>query len=61
MRETLLFIEQERLFGLGCGLVDLMLLASVKLTPGIRLCTLDHRLSVLAQRFGVLYQPSAAH
>lgn len=30
-------IERERLFGLGCGLVDLTLLASTMLTTGARL------------------------
>ena len=28
VREVLAWIEQERLFGLGCGLVDMVLLAS---------------------------------
>ena len=52
--ETLAFIERERLFGLGCGWIDLSLLASVMLTPRARLWTLDQRLQGLAQRFGVL-------
>lgn len=37
-------IERERLFGLGCGLVDLTLLASTLLTPESRLWSLDRRL-----------------
>jgi hypothetical protein len=57
VREVLEFIERERLFGLGCGLVDLMLLASALMTPGVELWTLDQRLSALAERFGVLYRP----
>jgi predicted nucleic acid-binding protein len=52
-REVMEFIERERLFGLGCGLVDSMLLASTLLTPGVELWTLDKRLSALAERFGV--------
>ena len=32
-------IEREDLFGQGCGLVDIMLLASTMLTPGLRLWT----------------------
>jgi hypothetical protein len=43
VREVMDFIERERLFGAGCGLVDLMLLASALVTPGIELWTLDKR------------------
>ena len=57
-RELLEFIERERLFGLGCGLVDLMLLASALITPGVALWTLDKRLSALAERFNVLHRPT---
>lgn len=56
MRELMDFIERERLFGAGCGLIDLLLLASVMMTPGTALWTFDKRLSALAQRFGVMYQ-----
>lgn len=56
MRELMDFIERERLFGAGCGLIDLLLLASVLMTPGATLWTFDKRLSALAQRFGVMYQ-----
>lgn len=51
------FIERERLFGLGCGLVDMVLLASTLITPSAELWTLDKRLADLAGRFGVAYQP----
>lgn len=50
--------EREQLFGLGCGLVDLTLLASALLTPGARLWTQDKRLAQLAIRFGIAYQPA---
>lgn len=53
LHETLSLIEGERLYGLGCGWVDLQLLASVLLTPGARLWTLDKHLHALAERFGV--------
>lgn len=46
-------IEREKLYGLGCGLVDLTLLASTLLTPGATLWTRDQRLTSLASRFGV--------
>lgn len=58
VREVMDFIERERLFGLGCGLVDLLLLASTLMTPGVELWTLDKRLCALAERFGVLHQPA---
>ena len=51
-------IEREALFGLGCGLVDLTLLASTLITQGAMLWTLDKRLSTIAGRFGVCYLPA---
>ena len=51
-------IEREQLFGLGCGLVDLALLASALLTPGAELWTKDKRLVQLAQRFRIAYEPA---
>jgi hypothetical protein len=45
------FIEQEHLFGQGCGVVDLILRATALITPGARLWTLDERLAGLARRF----------
>jgi predicted nucleic acid-binding protein len=58
VREVMDFIERERLFGLGCGLVDLLLLASTLMTPGVELYTLDKRLHALTDRFGVMYRPA---
>jgi hypothetical protein len=52
------FIEREKLYGLGCGVVDLALLASTLLTPGSRLWSLDRRLVELARRFDVGFQPA---
>lgn len=59
--EVSTFIERERLYGLGCGLVDLCLLASCLITPGARLWTLEKRLAALAERFGVGWQPTVRH
>lgn len=59
LKEAVGFIEDEKLFGLGCGLVDMLLLASTLMTPQAKLWTLDKRLSALAERFGVMHQPSA--
>lgn len=56
MPELLGLIEREQLYGLGCGVVDVMLLASTRLTAGARLWTLDKRLAALAQRFGVSHR-----
>nr|WP_315395596.1 PIN domain-containing protein [uncultured Duganella sp.] len=56
MRETMDFIERESLYGLGCGLVDLVLLASTLLTPSTKLWTRDQRLAKLAARFSVAHQ-----
>lgn len=54
LREVMEFIEQEKLFGEGCGIVDMILLSSALIT-GAKLWTLDKRLAALADRFGVLY------
>lgn len=51
------FIEREALFGLGCGLIDLTLLASTLITQGAQLWTLDKRLASLSERFGVCFAP----
>lgn len=56
LAEVMDFIERNKLYGLGCGLTDLMLLASTLLTPGAELWTLDRRLAGMADRFGVLHQ-----
>jgi hypothetical protein len=53
--ETMEFIECNSTYGLGCGLVDMILLTSTLITPGAKLWTLDKRLANLAERFGVAY------
>jgi predicted nucleic acid-binding protein len=55
--EVRAFIEREQLYGLGCGWVDLCLLASTLLTPGAVLWTLDKRLESLANRFRIAFAP----
>ena len=57
MSEVRAFIEREKLFGLGCSLVDLTLLASTLITPGALLWTLDKRLAGLATRFQSAFIP----
>lgn len=58
--ETMEFIERESMYGMGCGLVDMVLLASTLMTPGAKLWTLDKRLAELAERFGVAHH-AAVH
>lgn len=57
IQETVTLIESERFYGLGCGLVDLLLLASTLLTQGAELWTLDKRLDAIAERVGVRHRP----
>ena len=59
LREVMEFIEREELYGLGCGSVDTVLLASTLITPGVELWTMDSRLAVLAERFGVMHQSAS--
>ena len=51
------FIEREKLFGLGCGLIDLTLLASTLITQGAQLWTLDKRLASLSARYDICFVP----
>jgi predicted nucleic acid-binding protein len=57
LREVMAFIDREQLYGLGCGLVDMSLLASTLLTPGATLWTLDKRLAELAASYKVAHCP----
>jgi predicted nucleic acid-binding protein len=56
LHETMQFIERESIYGVGCGLVDMMLLASTLITPNAKLWTLDKRLANLAEQFGVAHR-----
>lgn len=56
IRDVMAFIEREHLYGLGCGLVDMLLLTSTLMTTGSELWTQDKRLAALAERFDVLHQ-----
>jgi predicted nucleic acid-binding protein len=57
MDEVLEFIARQRVYGRGCGLIDLTLLASAMMTPNTLLWTLDKRLAFQADLFKVLYLP----
>jgi predicted nucleic acid-binding protein len=53
--ETLALIEREQLQDSGCGAVDMLLLASVLVTPDAVLWTVDKNLDALAARLGVAF------
>ncbi len=53
--EVMAFIEREKLYGLGCGYVDIALLASACITPDAALWTMDKKLLNLARRFSVQF------
>ena len=57
--EAMVFIERERLYGLGCGLVDLLLLSSALMTEQTLIWTLDKRFGALAKRFNLTFLPVA--
>ena len=56
LHETMAFIERESMYGMGCGLVDMILLTATLITPGATLWTLDKRLAELAERFCVAHR-----
>lgn len=59
IEEAMAFVERHGLYGKGCGLVDMLLLASTLLTDGARLWTLDKRLASLAREQDVLFDDRA--
>ena len=56
--ELLAMMDKQRLFGRGCGFVDMSLLASVLLTDRARLWTWDKRLEQVASELGKAYRPT---
>lgn len=57
--EVLSFIEANRLHGLGVGYIDVHLLASAKLTVGVRVWTRGQRLAAVAERLDLRADPLA--
>jgi hypothetical protein len=53
--EALAFIERELLQNSGCSAIELLLLASVRLTPDALLWTFDRNLKALAERFDIAF------
>ncbi len=58
--ETLDLIQREQFHDSGCGAVDMVLLASVLLTPGALLWTIDKNLDTLSTRLGVAFRSASA-
>lgn len=56
--ELLAMLEAQRLYGRGCGLVDLSLIASVLLASKTLLWTLDKRLDQIAGGLNLAYRPT---
>ena len=56
--ELLELIERRSLYGRGCGLVDLSLLASALLSEQTLLWTLDKRLEAVAVELNRAYRPA---
>jgi len=54
--ETIELIEREQFQDLGCGAVDMSLLASVLLTADALLWTVDRNLDALAMRLDVAFR-----
>jgi len=50
------FIEEHKIYGLGCGFIDINLLLSALITPQAKLWTKDKRLLRLAHRFAIAYE-----
>jgi hypothetical protein len=56
LQEVMYLIEHKKLYGLGCGLVDITVLASAIMTPNTKLWTFDKRLAELSKKFNVGYR-----
>jgi len=57
--ELLDFVDKNRIYGSGCGWVDVNLVFSTLITPNVTLWTLDKRLQQLAIQFEIAHTPSA--
>lgn len=56
--ETIDFIEKNKFYDLGCGAVDISLLASTLLSKNALLWTFDKNLETLATQLGVAFKES---
>jgi len=58
--EVIHLIEVEKIFGKGCGLVDMFLVMSTLKTPDARLWASDKRLAAIARRLGIAHDETPA-
>jgi len=56
--ELLAMVESQRLYGRGCGLVDMSLLAAALLSNRALLWTMDKRLDQVASELNMAYRPA---
>ncbi len=56
--ELLAMVEIQRLYGRGCGLVDMSLLAAALLSNRALLWTMDKRLDQVASELNMAYRPA---
>ncbi|MFX1680540.1 type II toxin-antitoxin system VapC family toxin [Mitsuaria sp. CC2] len=56
VNEVIRLIEDEEIFGKGCGLVDMSLLMSTLKTPGARLWASDKSLAAVARQLGIAHE-----
>ena len=56
--ELLTMVESQRLYGRGCGLVDMSLLAAALLSNRALLWTMDKRLDHVASEMNKAYRPA---
>ena len=57
-KETLYFIESNKLMGKGVGYIDVQLLASVTINADTKLWTKDRRLAAIAMELGYAWNES---
>ena len=53
LAEVRVLLESRKLYSLGLNLIDVVLIASVLLTPSVRLWTKDKRLRTTAEGLGI--------
>jgi predicted nucleic acid-binding protein len=58
LTEVMSLIAQHKLYGQGCGLIDMHLLAATAITPDAALWTYDKRLDKLANKLNISYRPN---
>ena len=58
--ETVSLVNRRKLFGLGIGIVDAVLLAATMVTPNTLLWTRDRRLARIAAEAGIAFTPTSS-